>query len=638
MNQISEQPQECDIVMKGGVTSGVVYPSAIVELSKSYRFRNIGGTSAGAIAATLTAAAEYGRQTNGGTAFQGLAGLPQWLWTDKHLLGLFKANRATAPLFGCLMKLMSVPAGKSKFLPGVGAVLWAYPWISGLGAIIGLALATIGVLTGQSWLIGFAVPFILFLPFVFAGFALYGCVTKNVPGNFYGMCSGLKDGAPDDDETLTSWLARKLDSVAGVDKRPDKPLTFGDLWSAGAANFNAAAAPRRPKDQDANQRDDELEARSINLEMITSSLSHGRPYRFPFETSIFYFDPTELGKLFPSRIVNWMKTNARKPGASDSVHDKEERARMSSALPLLPLPEARDIPIVVAARMSLSFPFLLSAVPLRAVDWNVPNNDKNPTAPKFEQCWFSDGGLSSNFPIQLFDGPIPSRPTFAIDLDQFPEGFDESDKDECANVWMPQNNRQGTHDSWTRFDRNGPNLFGFVSAIVNVLQNWHDNVQSLAPGYRDRIVHVYLKDNEGGLNLNMSEDLLKKLSARGQCAGEMLVDHFAAPNPPDCENQVPQPTNWDNHRVVRYRTAMALLENWIRRLRRGYTPDYATLMGRAEREPPCSYAWDFPNQSDFAANAIKDIIALNDAWVASQQSFADGAPKPQPELAARPRL
>jgi len=41
----------CDIVMKGGITSGVVYPLALVELAKTYRFSNIGGTSARAIAA-----------------------------------------------------------------------------------------------------------------------------------------------------------------------------------------------------------------------------------------------------------------------------------------------------------------------------------------------------------------------------------------------------------------------------------------------------------------------------------------------------------------------------------------------------------------------------------------------------------
>lgn len=50
----------CDIVMKGGITSGVVYPLAIYKLSQNYRFENIGGTSAGAIAAVMTAAAEYG--------------------------------------------------------------------------------------------------------------------------------------------------------------------------------------------------------------------------------------------------------------------------------------------------------------------------------------------------------------------------------------------------------------------------------------------------------------------------------------------------------------------------------------------------------------------------------------------------
>lgn len=31
--------KECDIIMKGEITSGVVYPSAVVELAKTYRFR-----------------------------------------------------------------------------------------------------------------------------------------------------------------------------------------------------------------------------------------------------------------------------------------------------------------------------------------------------------------------------------------------------------------------------------------------------------------------------------------------------------------------------------------------------------------------------------------------------------------------
>ena len=64
----SDPEEVCDLVMKGGVASGVVYPGAILALAKRYRFRNVGGTSAGAIAATVTAAAELGRREGGRAA------------------------------------------------------------------------------------------------------------------------------------------------------------------------------------------------------------------------------------------------------------------------------------------------------------------------------------------------------------------------------------------------------------------------------------------------------------------------------------------------------------------------------------------------------------------------------------------
>src|ERR1700722_9245436 len=67
----------CDLVMKGGVTSGVVYPPAICELAQHYHFRSIGGTSAGAIAAAVTAAAEYQRPATGSLhGFELLKDLP----------------------------------------------------------------------------------------------------------------------------------------------------------------------------------------------------------------------------------------------------------------------------------------------------------------------------------------------------------------------------------------------------------------------------------------------------------------------------------------------------------------------------------------------------------------------------------
>ena len=69
--------------MKGGITSGVVYPKTIVRMADSYRFRSIGGTSAGAIAAALIAAAEFNRD-NGG--FNLIESLPDELQTKLSTL------------------------------------------------------------------------------------------------------------------------------------------------------------------------------------------------------------------------------------------------------------------------------------------------------------------------------------------------------------------------------------------------------------------------------------------------------------------------------------------------------------------------------------------------------------------------
>jgi predicted acylesterase/phospholipase RssA len=620
---------ECDIVMKGGITSGVVYPAAVAALAQKYRFRNIGGTSAGAIAAAVTAAAEYGRQTQKGTSFSGLAELPPWLAAQGHLFELFRPNRSTRPIFALLMRVLDSPRGQNKLFAAIGAVLSWNPALTAAGAIPGALFIVLGIVVHYWWPVALGVVLLPLVPLAISLWVLFGCLANSVPENLYGICTGLNEKNPDDATVLTSWLARVIDSLAGVDGRPE-PLTFGDLW--GPAGVPDAANPVPENRQDAYACDREREARSINLEMITTCLTYGRPYRFPFETNIFYFDPAEFGKLFPARIVNHMVSNSRK-AATD-----EEAARMQSALPLVPLPDAGDLPIVVAARTSLSFPLLISAVPLYAVDWSIAYNQQHKTAPHFERCWFSDGGLSSNFPIHLFDGPIPTRPTFAIDLDTFPTSQQENDEDQCANVWMPENNQSGVLETWTRFGETKPDLGGFFAAILNAMQNWQDNMQSRIPGFRDRIVHVYLNANEGGVNLNMSSPLLTKLARRGTCAGDRLIAQFAKPNPDACEPHTVQPTNWDNHRVVRYRTAMALLENWLRRFCVAYSPGYQLLMERPIGTPPCSYPWQTDDQRSYASSATNDIVGMEARWLQTGQTFVDGAPKPQPELVTRPRI
>src|SRR5258705_11773264 len=72
------QPEKiCDIVLKGGITSGVVYPLALVSLAEKYRFSNIGGTSAGAMAAVAASPAEDGRHISK-SGFDAVAWSPDW--------------------------------------------------------------------------------------------------------------------------------------------------------------------------------------------------------------------------------------------------------------------------------------------------------------------------------------------------------------------------------------------------------------------------------------------------------------------------------------------------------------------------------------------------------------------------------
>lgn len=73
-DQIIYVRRSADITMKGGTTSGVVYPLAVCEIARRFRLRNVGGASAGAIAASFAAAAEIGRAGEMNPATRGALG------------------------------------------------------------------------------------------------------------------------------------------------------------------------------------------------------------------------------------------------------------------------------------------------------------------------------------------------------------------------------------------------------------------------------------------------------------------------------------------------------------------------------------------------------------------------------------
>src|SRR5439155_6495248 len=142
---------------------------------------------------------------------------------------------------------------------------------------------------------------------------------------------------------------------------------------------------------------------------------------------------------------------------------------------------------------------------------------------------------------------LPQWPPFAINLKQ----FHQDHPDEKDAVWLPKNTNAGWLPLWTRFEQPGKYglLSNFLGAILNAMQNWQDNTQARVPGYRDRLVHVSQRDDEGGLNLDMPEEVVKRLAARGRRAGAALVERFGSGD------------GWTEHRWVRFRSCMELTEN-----------------------------------------------------------------------------
>jgi predicted acylesterase/phospholipase RssA len=581
-------PRACDLVMKGGITSGIVYPSAVIELGKRYWFARIGGASAGAIAAALTAAAEYARRPEGGTDIpsvtpgEDLPELPELKATIEQLgkpgflLGLFQPSVDTRPFFQVFLLLVDKDRPVWNRALGAAGVMLSYVWwalVAGLlitlsyaviytqGVVEGLPGITSGALVVVGWaavtfwiaalcvlrrslrtkelspprqrllealgLAGSVVAGLLLLRLqgplpsgaegrieavvafllglaVLAAFAATAVTwalvcsvavvapkaKRELEKNGFGMCTGLQVDRRDKEAGpgVTEWLHERIQSAAkrSID---DAPVTFEDLESKG-----------------------------VGLEMITTDLSYGRPLRVPLGDGEgpkegYIFKPEEWKKLFPEQVVNWM--TSRDGGACRPTEWRPAGAAQGAGggycLP------SEKMPILVAARLSMSFPALISAVPVYSLD---------PSTGREIRHWFSDGGISSNFPIHFFDGWLPRHPTFGLTLPPQEPGEPE--------VFLPR-----WRDPIPIRSKDVQGIVSFAGQIIDTMQNWRDNAQSELAGYRERICQIRMKDNEGGANLSMSPAVIAGLVKRGRSAGQEILSKF------DDEA-------WSQHLVNRY--------------------------------------------------------------------------------------
>jgi len=628
-----EGPRFCDIVLKGGVTSGMVYPRAIARLAERYVFRSIGGTSVGAIAAALAAAAEYDRCEHGSArGFARLNTLPDFLGTIRrgksNLLHQFRADRpAGRRQVDAALKLIG-PAPLWQRLVRFEAQLALWYWWVWAALIVALVLLTDpwNADPTRPWRIGAAVALAVFgaLPALPALFVLR--VWQELATNAFGWCHGhvaSNDGSSKPAEgPLTDWLADEIDATAGLTPRMT-PLTFDMLASA---NWNPAWGAR-----------DSGEA-TITLRMVTTCLTLQQPFELPFGAQnpgllaaqpAFYWKESDFVRYFPQYVVEYLKRVA-------PAHHKIDGYWR--------FPDERALPVVVAARMSLSFPLLLCAVPLYA----PPLAGSDVDADDLKRVWFSDGGLTSNMPIHLFDAPLPRRPTFALDLlGAVPASAASGALAELLDPFIESTLPADAVEPWERLDVAGDgsrvDLLAFASAILDTTRTWRDRILGRLPGYADRTVGIRLNSNEGGVNLNMDAATIQRIADRGERAANLLIDKFAPDGPADSDW-------WVGHRWTRYRATMAAVSDWLPRFQTGFTAlasrpsqrAYGPMIesavaphtpGMPSANPPESAATAFAKQGDAAAALALTTSIASTAADPTLGILKSGAPSPHATLA-----
>jgi predicted acylesterase/phospholipase RssA len=598
----------CDIVMKGGITSGVVYPYTITELATEYCFKSIGGTSAGAIAATLTAAAELGRREGHVRSFDVIKELPAELGREHFLLDLFQPSPESRKVFKVFLSGLRSGTAASGLFAALFALIANF-WLALLvGLVLGLIVPILLWLLLRGPVATYFVLGALWVALLVAVSILFSVsrtVLKSLGSGGFGMCSGISVSGSSKQPALTDWLHHKIQVAAG--RKPGAaPVTFGDLWAA--------------KPYPGEEARTEL---AINLQVVTTDLTEGRPHTLPVEFRGFYFNPEEFAALFPTDVLQFMVSNDRS-SETEGAHAQSARNVLSpDGKELVRFPEGSQLPILVAARMSLSFPILLKAVPLYAIDFSLANNQRRDEKEEpyiAERCWFSDGGICSNFPMHFFDSPLPRWPTFGINLKA---PHPDHDKDESDFVWLPTKPGSGRQLAWNRFDSGSDwsRILGFFGAIINTMQNWRDNIQATAAGYRDRIVHVSLRPNEGGLNLNMPPELISRLSERGRTAGTLLRTTFS----------------FSEHMWVRYRLTMCSIHDYLRRLDNSWrNPVPQDDLGReyinGQKSPPLT-GKNRGAVEELRRNLLQ-LASVFQNWIGDP---CEGAPRPKAELRGQPK-
>jgi hypothetical protein len=185
-------------------------------------------------------------------------------------------------------------------------------------------------------------------------------------------------------------------------------------------------------------------------------------------------------------------------------------------------------------------------------------------------------------------------------------------------VWRPQDAKGGIVPRAHLFTSMG----GFLAAIIKLMENWVDSMQITLPGYRDRIVELRQRENEGGMNLRMPDEVVRAMADRGADAAALL-DTF----------------DFELHRWTRYRVAQSELDDLFEGLAaRWESPtDYRSFI---ESYGPTAPRYGFGSAAEAAADrhATGELMSTVGDWQQDgNPSSAGRLPHPKPSIRIVPR-
>ena len=471
--------------------------------------------------------------------------------------------------------------------PWLGFSRSTLAWLLGVLTVLGLMIGSIGRLIRRAKI---------------HRFGLVGGSAQRVDltrlGHFFNRLVGMPKVTVD--HNMTEWLDQCLSDLAGIgqDDTSEGVLRFGHIWDKDYTAPSDPGHPVQPSPRIVAACADP-EHRMVNLELMSTELVHRVPYRFPLaERESLYFQPSDLETIFPRRVIAALRAGPVKDESQNmkspegQKHNHYRNVDTGEKLTdLCRLPDPWDLPVVFAVRISMAFPGLFEAVklyrktadPLPKVrdDFGAPIILKEgkeevtyPASGKWmQELWFSDGGITSNFPIHFFDGVLPRWPTVGINLGPHPKGFEHQD------VYLPSD-RQASNGVPAPL---GHSMISFLSSVVDTARNWRDTSQTFLPASRGRIAWVRQRSYEGGSNLFMPRDRLAALALRGAVAGARLRRRFAS------EGQ------WQRHQWLRLRVGLSNLADLHTRVQQSLREArYAKLGGGG----------------DAATDAMSETIAL----------------------------